>query len=110
MRDVVMARGRIRFQREDVIRAWLIELIPVQHDLERPQLNVLQHDRIGHDGDRVLLQVAVELTELRLQGIEFVVDLPQSQPRIRRLVRQLVDLAATAIDVSRKNSDSTFEV
>ena len=66
MWDVVVTRGRVGFERDDFIRSLLIEPIPVQHDLKRSQTNVFQRDRIGHDGDRVLFQVAVELTEFGL--------------------------------------------
>ena len=58
----------------------------------------------------MLFQVAVELTELGLQGIEFVVHLPQVQQRFPRLVRQAVDLAATSFNVPRKNPHRAFEV
>ncbi len=99
MRDVVLVRGRVRFESDDLIRSLLIEPVPMQHDLKRSQAGVLQRDRIGHDGDRVLFQITVELTEFRLQGIEFVVHLPQVQHRFRRLVRQAVDLAAASVNV-----------
>ena len=110
MWDVVLGRGRVRFESDDLIRSLLIEPIPMQHDLKRPQADILQRDRIGHDGDRVLFQVAVELTEFRLQGIEFIVHLPQVQHWFRRLVRQAVDLAATSVNVPRENPHRAFEV
>lgn len=110
MWDIVMARGRVRFESNDFIRSRLIEPVPMQHNLKRPQADLFQRDRIGHDGDRVLLQVAVELTEFGLQGIEFVVHLPQVQQRFRRLVRQAVDLAAASLNVPRKNPHCAFEV
>ena len=110
MRDVVLGGGRVGFEGDDLIRSLLIESIPMQHDLKRPQADLFQRDRIGHDGDRVLFQVAVELAEFGLQGIEFVVHLPQVQQRFRRLVRQAIDLAATSINVPRKNPHCAFEV
>lgn len=110
MWDIVVARGCVGFEGNDFIRSLLIEPVPMQHDLERAQADLFQRDRIGHDGDRVLLQVAVELTEFGLQGIEFVVHLPQVQQRFRRLVRQAVDLAATSVNVSRENPYRAFEV
>ena len=110
MWDVVLGRGRIRFEGDDLIRSLLIEPVPVQHDLKRSQADVFQRDRIGHDGDRVLFQVAVELTELGLQGIEFIVHLPQVQQRFCRFVRQVVDLAATSVNVPRENPHRAFEV
>ena len=110
MWDVVLGRGRVRFESDDLIRSLLIEPIPMQHDLKRPQADILQRDRIGHDGDRVLFQVAVELTEFRLQRVEFIVHLPQVQQRFRRLVRQAVDLAAASVNVPRKNPHRAFEV
>lgn len=110
MWDVVLGRGRVRFEGDDLIRSLLIEPVPMQHDLKRSQADVFQRDRVGHDGDRVLFQVAVELTELGLQGIEFVVHLPQVQQRFRGLVRQAVDLAAASVNVPRKNPHRAFEV
>ncbi len=110
MRNVVLGRGRIRFESDDFIRSLLIEPVPMQHDLKRAQADVFQRDRIGHDGDRVLFQVAVKFTKFGLQGIEFVVHLPQVQQRFRRLVRQAIDLAATSINVPRKNPHCAFEV
>ncbi len=110
MWDVVLGRGRVRFEGDDFIRSLLIKSIPMQHDLKRSQADLFQRDWIGHDGDRVLFQVAVEFTEFRLQCIEFVVHLPQVQHRFRRLVRQAVDLAATSVDVPRKNPHRAFEV
>ncbi len=110
MRDIVLGRGRVRFEGNDLIRSLLIEPVPMQHNLKWSQADLFQRDRIGHDGDRVLFQVAVELTKLGLQGIEFVVHLPQVQQRFRRLVRQAVDLAATSVNVSRKNPHRAFEV
>lgn len=110
MRDVVLGRGRVGFEGDDFIRSLLIEPVPMQHDLEWSQADLFQRDRIGHDGDRVLFQVAVELTKLRLQGIKFVVHLPQVQQRFRRLVRQAVDLAAASVNVPRKNPHRAFEI
>ena len=110
MRDIVLARGRVRFESDDLIRSLLIEPVPMQYDLKRSQADVFQRDRIGHDGDRVLLQVAVELTKFRLQGIEFVVHLPQVQQWFRRLVRQAVDLTAACVNVPRENPHRAFEV
>lgn len=75
MRNVVMTVRHVRFKRNDVIHPRLIELIPMQHNSERAKVSVFQSDRIGHEGDRVLLQVAIELAELGLQGIEFIVHL-----------------------------------
>ncbi len=110
MWDVVLGRGRVGFESDDLIRSLLIEPIPMQHELKRSQANVFERDRVGHDGDRVLFQVAVELTELGLQGVEFVVHLPQVQHRFRRLVRQAVDLTATSVNVPRENPHRAFEV
>ena len=76
MWDVVLGRGRVGFEGDDLIRSLLIEPVPMQHDLKRSQADVFQRDWVGHDGDRVLFQVAVELTKLSLQGIEFIVHLP----------------------------------
>ncbi|GDY08177.1 hypothetical protein LBMAG52_16630 [Planctomycetia bacterium] len=76
MWDVVLSRGRVGFDCDDFIRSLLIEPVPMQHDLKRPQADIFQRDWIGHDGDRVLFQVAVELSKFRLQGIEFIVHLP----------------------------------
>lgn len=104
------SRGRVRFESDDLIRSLLIEPVPMQHDLKRSQADVFQRDRVGHDGDRVLFQIAVELTEFGLQGVEFVVHLSQVQQRFRRLVRQAVDLAATSVKVPRKNPHSAFEI
>ena len=47
----------------------------------------------------MLLQVAVEFAELRLQSIEFLIDVSQRQYRLRRQIRKFVDLAAAAIDI-----------
>ena len=99
MRDVVVTRGGIGFESNDLIRSLLIEPVPMQHDLKWSQADVFQRDRIGHDGDRVLFQIAVELTELGLQGIKFVVHLSQVQQRFRGFVRQAIDLAATSVNV-----------
>ena len=110
MWDVVLGRGRVRFEGDDLIRSLLIEPVPMQHDLKRPKADLFQRDRVGHDGDCVLFQVAVELTELGLQGIEFVVHLPQVQQRFRRLVRQAVNLAAASVNVPRENPHRAFEV
>lgn len=110
MRDIVVTRGGVGFESDDFIRSLLIEPVPMQHDLKRPQADVFQRDRIGHDGDRVLLQIAVELTEFGLQGIEFVVHLPQVQQRFRRLVRQAVDLAAASVNVPQENPHRALEV
>ena len=110
MRDIVLGRGRVRFESDDLIRSLLIEPVPMQHDLKRSQADVFQRDRVGHDGDRVLFQVAVELTEFGLQSIEFVVHLPQVQQRFRRLIRQAVDLAAACVNVPRQNPHRAFEV
>lgn len=66
MRDVVVTRGRVGFEGDDLIRSLLIEPVPMQHDLKRSQADLFQRDRIGHDGDRVLFQIAVELTEFGL--------------------------------------------
>ena len=110
MRNIVVSRGRVGFEGDDFIRSLLIESVPMQHNLKRSQADVFQRDRVGHDGDRVLFQVAVELAELGLQGIEFVVHLPQIQHRFRRLVRQAVDLAATSVNVPGKNPHRAFEV
>ena len=110
MWDVVVTRGRVGFECDDFIRSLLVEPVPMQHDLKRSQADVFKRDRIGHDGDRVLFQVAVELTEFRLQRVEFIVHLPQVQQRFRRLVRQAVDLAAASVNVSRKNPHRALEV
>ncbi len=110
MWDVVLGRGRVGFEGDDFIRSLLIEPIPMQHNLKRSQADLFQCDRVGHDGDRVLFQIAVELAKLRLQGVEFVVHLSQVQQRFRRLVRQAVDLAATSVNVPRKNPHRALEV
>lgn len=110
MRDVVVTCGRIRFESDHFIRSLLIEPVPMQHDLKRSQADVFQRDRVGHNGDRMLFQVAVELTEFGLQRIKFVVHLSQIQQRFRRLVRQAVDLATTSVNVPRQNPHCAFEV
>ncbi len=58
----------------------------------------------------MLFQVAVELPEFRLQGIEFIVGLPQVQRRLRRHIGQAVDLAATSVNVPRQIPYRAFEV
>lgn len=66
MWDVVVTRGRVGFEGDDLIRSLLIEPVPMQHDLKRPQVDVLQRDRVSHNGDRVMFQVTVELIEFGL--------------------------------------------
>jgi hypothetical protein len=110
VRHIVMAGGYVRFERDDFVWPLLIEPIPIQHDLKGAEVDLFQGDRVGHHGDGVLFEVAVKFAELGLQGIEFVLGLPQIQGRLSRSVGQVVDVAATVLEVSRKQTDRPFEL
>jgi hypothetical protein len=54
VRGLARFARRVGFQSDDVIGASLADAVPVQPDLERPQVNLLEDDRLRRDRKRLI--------------------------------------------------------
>ena len=75
MGDVVLSPCRIRLQRNDAIvgQNVMAEFGPAELNLERPQVDALEHDRLGGDLNLALARIELELREFRPQGNQVIV-------------------------------------
>ena len=65
--------GRVGIEGHDAIGG-RAQAVPIQPDLESPEIHVLQHDAVGGDRKLVLLQVDVHVLELVVEGQNVPVD------------------------------------
>lgn len=64
---VVDTLGRVGFLRNQLVGTSSANLLPGQHNPERPQVHVLQDDWSREDADRSFLEVQSDFVELLLQ-------------------------------------------
>ena len=79
MRGPGVGGSRVRVQGVDVVRDRCSQSVPAQADLEPAEVDPLQDDRPGLDGDGLFPQVEGDDVELRFEGFKVGIDLPDAE-------------------------------
>lgn len=75
MRNRLIAGGGMGLKGHDGIIPFLAT-IESELDIERPKIDVLEHNRFGDDADDILLEIAFRCGEFRIERRKFRVEIP----------------------------------